>query len=89
MGKPFIVAIPCGEWMIGTTKLSNYPVSISGHDFMADLISTPILSHGIILGNDWLNNHGAVIDYRVTSREGHRLLHGIGTGSGTNLEGTI
>ena len=61
--EPFVVNLPNGEKLVGTKRLSNFPVTIQGREFEADLICIAMAPYDIILGMDWLTRHEAVIDF--------------------------
>ena len=43
--------------------LVDFPITIEGRDFHAELIVIPLVPQDLILGMDWLVRHEAVIDF--------------------------
>ena len=64
-----VVSLPTGESLIADRVYMGSKVTITGHEFEADLIVLEIHDFDIILGMDWLSKHRATVDcYRKEVR---------------------
>ena len=61
--EPFVVGLPNGDKITGTEMITEFPIKIQGKQFQAGLICIPITPYDIILGMDWMNRHGAIIEF--------------------------
>ncbi|VFQ97977.1 unnamed protein product [Cuscuta campestris] len=59
---PTVVSNPLGHSMRFHHIYHRCPLSVQGKQFPADLIELPHKEFDIILGMDWLTEHGAVVD---------------------------
>ena len=59
----FVVGLPNGDKIVGNRMLADFPITIEGRDFNAELIIIPLMPQDLILGMDWMIRHGAVLDF--------------------------
>ena len=62
LNKKLAVRTPIGEIVTVQIGYRNCAIRINGIEFLADLILFPLLKLDIILGMDWLTQHGAMVN---------------------------
>ena len=64
MAIPLVVATPLSDSLDTDVVLLGCPVLIKGRELLVDLVLLDMMDFDMILGNDWLPQHYAIVDYR-------------------------